>query len=108
MATPRMRARVVCTLCVTILTFAPTMRLSKVDLPALGSPIRAMNPARLVMKGSHVLTVFPTPSHSAAPACQNRWPHLHLARNTSGGMLNPQGSTWGDSVPHQKDQAWRS
>ncbi len=44
-ATPRIRARVVCTLWVTIETFAPTIRLSSVDLPALGSPIRAMKPA---------------------------------------------------------------
>ena len=44
-ATPRIRARVVCTLCVTIDTFAPTIRFSSVDFPALGSPISAINPA---------------------------------------------------------------
>ena len=51
MQTPRMRARVVCTLWVTIETLAPTMRLSRVDLPALGSPIRATKPARVSVIG---------------------------------------------------------
>ena len=46
MATPRIRARVVCTLCVTIETLAPTIWLVSVDFPALGSPIRATKPAR--------------------------------------------------------------
>jgi len=48
-ATPRMRARVVCTLWVTMETLAPTMRLVSVDLPAFGSPIRAAKPARVVI-----------------------------------------------------------
>ena len=47
MHTPRMRVRVVCTLCVTMLTFAPTIRFRSVDLPALGSPIKATKPARV-------------------------------------------------------------
>ena len=47
MQTPRIRVRVVCTLCVTMLTFAPTIRFSSVDLPAFGSPIRATKPARV-------------------------------------------------------------
>ena len=44
---PRTSARVVCTLCVTIDTFEPTSALSSVDLPALGAPISATNPARV-------------------------------------------------------------
>ena len=50
-AMPRMRARVVWTLWVTIETLAPTMRLSSVDLPALGSPIRATKPQRVSASG---------------------------------------------------------
>jgi hypothetical protein len=45
--TPRIWARVVCALCVTIDTFAPTSELSRVDLPALGAPTRAMKPQRV-------------------------------------------------------------
>src|SRR6056297_505291 len=68
-ATPRIRARVVCTLWVTMLTFAPTIRLRSVDLPALGSPIRAMNPARVVMMGSALLmSGRDTGIHPPAPA----------------------------------------
>ena len=37
-------ARVVCTLWVTIDTFAPTSRLTSVDLPAFGAPISATKP----------------------------------------------------------------
>ena len=44
---PRIRVRVVCTLWVTIETFAPTMRFSSVDLPAFGSPISATSPQRV-------------------------------------------------------------
>ena len=47
-ATPRIRARVVCTLWVTIDTLAPTIWFNKVDLPAFGSPIKATNPARVM------------------------------------------------------------
>ena len=47
MAMPRMRARVVWTLWVTMETLAPTMRFSSVDLPAFGSPIRATRPQRV-------------------------------------------------------------
>ena len=46
-AMPRMRARVVCTLWVTIATFDPTSRLTSVDLPAFGAPIMATNPQRV-------------------------------------------------------------
>jgi hypothetical protein len=46
-AIPRIRARVVCTLWVTMETFAPTIRFSSVDFPAFGSPIRATKPARV-------------------------------------------------------------
>src|SRR6185436_4336138 len=44
MVIPRIRARVVCTLCEMMLTFEPTRALSSVDLPALGAPIRATKP----------------------------------------------------------------
>ena len=43
-AMPRTIARVVCTLCVTIDTFAPTSWFTSVDLPAFGAPIRATKP----------------------------------------------------------------
>src|ERR1044072_1099400 len=43
---PRTSARVVCTLRLTIDTFAPTIALISVDLPAFGAPISAMKPQR--------------------------------------------------------------
>jgi hypothetical protein len=39
-------------LCVTIDTFAPTMWFVSVDFPAFGSPIKATNPARVVIIAS--------------------------------------------------------
>jgi hypothetical protein len=74
-ATPRMRVRVVCTLWVTIETFAPTMRLSSVDLPALGSPIRATKPARVVMGRDSRLGLVRRHSRS-----HGTWPHGTVAR----------------------------
>jgi hypothetical protein len=44
---PRTSARVVCTLCVTIETLAPTSWLTSVDLPAFGAPISATKPERV-------------------------------------------------------------
>ncbi len=44
---PRISARVVCTLCVTMASFCPTSALSSVDFPAFGAPISATNPARV-------------------------------------------------------------
>src|SRR5690606_9888576 len=41
---PRTGMRVVCTLRETIVTFAPTSALTRVDLPAFGAPITAMKP----------------------------------------------------------------
>ena len=41
---PRIKARVVCTLCDTMVTLEPTSALSSVDLPALGAPISAIKP----------------------------------------------------------------
>src|SRR5262245_55892622 len=46
MAMPRRSARVVCTLCDTIVTLVPTNALISVDLPALGAPISATKPQR--------------------------------------------------------------
>src|SRR3954470_6102472 len=46
-ARPRTGARVVCTLRETIETFEPTSALSRVDLPAFGTPISAVNPQRV-------------------------------------------------------------
>jgi hypothetical protein len=46
-AMPRMIARVVCTLWLTIDTFAPTRRLTSVDLPAFVAPISATKPERV-------------------------------------------------------------
>ena len=45
--TPRIWARVVCALWVTIDTLVPTSELSSVDLPALGAPTSAMKPQRV-------------------------------------------------------------
>src|SRR6202790_3258437 len=44
---PRISVRVVCTLGVTIETFAPTSALSSVDFPTFGAPISATKPQRL-------------------------------------------------------------
>src|SRR5665811_518179 len=44
---PRISARVVCTLCETMVTLEPTNALSSVDLPALGAPISATKPQRV-------------------------------------------------------------
>src|SRR6266478_5432649 len=44
---PSSRVRVVCGLGVTIESLRPTRRLSRVDLPALGAPIRATYPHRV-------------------------------------------------------------
>src|SRR5205809_7633803 len=41
---PTMRLRVVCGFGETMATFCPRMRLSRVDLPALGRPIKATTP----------------------------------------------------------------
>ena len=42
-----MSARVVCTLCETIVTLVPTSALISVDLPTLGAPISATKPQRV-------------------------------------------------------------
>src|SRR5215472_5030910 len=47
MAMPRIKARVVCTLRETIVTFEPTSALTSVDLPTLGAPIWATKPHRV-------------------------------------------------------------
>ena len=47
MVMPITRRRVVCTLGETIETLVPTSRLSRVDLPTLGAPMIATNPARV-------------------------------------------------------------
>ena len=49
-AIPDMRLRVVCTLGVTMAILVPTIRLRRVDLPALGAPESATNP-HLVTSG---------------------------------------------------------
>ena len=48
---PRISARVVCTLCETMVTLEPTSALSSVDLPALGAPISATKPQRVSPAG---------------------------------------------------------
>src|ERR1700730_10059587 len=45
-AMPRMIARVVCTLGLTIVTLLPTIALTRVDLPTLGAPMTATKPQR--------------------------------------------------------------
>src|SRR5262245_18171022 len=44
---PRTGPRVVCALCVTMETLAPTSALVRVDLPLLGAPISATRPQRV-------------------------------------------------------------
>ena len=72
MAMPRMRARVVCALWVTIETLAPTIRFSSVDLPALGSPISAMNPARVMPRRAS--PAAPPPPSARHGASSPPWP----------------------------------
>ena len=67
-------ARVVCTFGVTIETLAPTSALISVDLPALGAPISATKPQRVLRCGrlSHRARSGLTPSRvsmAAAAAC---------------------------------------
>src|ERR1035437_3387925 len=54
---PRISARVVCTLCETIVTLEPTNALSSVDLPALGAPIKATKPQRVSLAGLAASTI---------------------------------------------------
>jgi len=56
-AMPRIKARVVCTLCETIVTLEPTSALRSVDLPALGAPIRATKPQLVPLSGEGVSTI---------------------------------------------------
>ena len=58
-ATPLIRARVVCTLCVTIETLAPTIWFNSVDLPAFGSPISATKPAFVMMLPTFLIGLLP-------------------------------------------------
>ena len=61
---PRMMARVVCTLCVTIDTLVPTSWLTSVDLPALGAPISATKPECVVgsaCSAVSLMRLFPFP-----------------------------------------------
>ena len=52
MAIPRTWKRVVCTLCVTMLTFSPTKALVRVDFPALGAPMTATTPALVLVSSA--------------------------------------------------------
>src|SRR5215469_9240177 len=74
---PRSSVRVVCTLCETIATLAPTMELISVDLPTLGAPIRATKPQRR-----------PAPAPPSASAIE-AFRHHALAdqHHGSGGLL---------------------
>ena len=54
--TREIRFRVVCGLSETIATFAPTMRLSSVDLPAFGRPMSETNPACGTQRASRSTT----------------------------------------------------
>src|SRR5262245_5391444 len=66
---PRILKRVVCGLFETAAIFSPTSRLSKVDLPALGRPMRATYPARKVLDeltfDSTGIWALALPQHSA-------------------------------------------
>src|SRR5579883_491340 len=81
--TPFTRMRVVCTLGLTIATFAPTSALVSVDLPALGAPMMAQNPARVMTAGRAFLPPpparppawtrpRPVPAHNLGPALPPR------------------------------------
>src|SRR5690242_15275704 len=82
---PRISARVVCTLCETMVTLEPTSALSNVDLPALGAPIRAMKPQRVSE---------PCAGTSAIKLVRR---HAHPRKHLSGGRL--LGGTFGAAQP---------
>jgi hypothetical protein len=70
MAMPRTRDRVVCTFGVTIDTLVPTIAFISVDLPALGAPIKATNPARVRDDAESVIALPPTGNHRQKPRCR--------------------------------------
>ena len=77
-AMPRTIERVVCTLCVTIDTLAPTSWLISVDLPAFGAPISATKPERVGLSRR-------LGAHAASPRLsQHALAHQHGQR---GGLL---------------------
>ena len=89
-AMPRISARVVCTLCETMVTLEPTSALSSVDLPALGAPISATKPQCvwlcLRVRISHQAcppTRRRASSMAAAAACSAA--RLELPRPSAGG-----------------------
>ena len=55
MAMARMRARVVCTLWLTIDTFEPVSWFTSVDFPALGAPMMAQKPHRVGMSSGFIV-----------------------------------------------------
>ena len=102
-----MRVRVVCTLCVTIETFAPTIRFSSVDFPAFGSPISAtsphasrspprpfrserLDPQHPVSLGRLLRNLYPTPAIGAAAPPTARTPTTHAQRRRAATRRPPR------------------
>src|SRR5262245_47548791 len=100
-AIPRSSARVVCALCETMATLAPTSALISVDLPTLGAPISATNPQR--MCGFAPGAGMPLPPSRSGEAAAGREPFVSEAisfdtsareHSGSGGLLRgPLGAT---------------
>ena len=92
--------RVVCGLSETIATFAPTMRLRSVDLPALGRPMsETRNPACGACSGS----ITPQRGSSSAAAARRRnrtlWMRRRSASSTSTEAVELEG------LPHRRHAA---
>src|SRR5258707_7162465 len=86
MAMPRTRLRVVCTLGETIDTLAPTRRLPRVDVPALGAPRTGTKPKRRSAGGAAGGTAAgPVPPGSAMRRDQAL--EQHGSRRRGGGAL---------------------
>ena len=81
MAMPSTRDRVVCTFGETMLTFAPTRRLTSVDLPTLGDPTIATKPQRVVAASGPSSPAGPGDAPRPAPEGSSsramRRPDLH-------------------------------
>src|SRR5881394_2422617 len=94
MAMPRNSARVVCTLGVTIATLLPTSALVSVDLPALGAPISAMKPQRVLGPDSAASAIGAVRPHALAleqGCCGGLLGAAHRAADAFGRLLVRQG-----------------
>src|SRR5688500_3281444 len=78
-AMPRTGPRVVCALCVTMETLAPTSALVSVDLPLFGAPINATKPQRVASSVSSFL--------ASASDIRRRAPHALAQQHGERGSL---------------------